>query len=273
MRVVLMLIALMPSAPLLPVVAHAAPPIPPILAEPVAMQAVDIPDTLLLATGFLPRLEDLSALIESEINTLSGTGFFAPGEVEQVTTELREVREDTLYRHLHTTLSPQFSEPEWQQLRTWSETPDVTHLLAGETRLRTSEGKAERDAYLQSLRDKTPNAERIALMEALSDARSRVLLDTLTRIELRKNLLSAVSRAKTGKPLPETALRSELIDYDKTLRAALVTQRRDDYLFLFRHTPTPAIEALLMRHDDPLYVRFMQVATRTLREGLSTPRH
>jgi hypothetical protein len=237
------------------------------------LQPADLTDHLLLATGFVPRLEDLSALVESEINTLSGAGFFAPGEVEQVTAELREVREDTLYRQLHATLSQQFSEAEWQQLRTWSETPEVTGLLAGETRLRTGEGKAERDAYLRTLKDKPPNTQRVAVMEALSDARSRVLLDTLTRIELRKNLLSAVSRAKTGKPLSESALRSELLDYDKSLRAALLTQRRDDYLFLFRHTPTPAIEDLLRRHDDKLYVRFMQISTRTLREGLSAPRH
>lgn len=242
------------------------------LATPVTLQPADRTDHLLLATGFLPRLEDLSTLIEAEISTLSGAGFFAPGEVEQVTAELREVREDTLYRQLHTTLQQQFSEAEWQQLRAWSETPEMTGLLTGETRLRTGEGKTERDAYLRTLRDKAPNVQRVALMESLSDARSRVLLDTLCRVELRKNLLSAVSRAKTGKPLSESALRSELVDYDKSLRAALLTQRRDDYLFLFRHTPTPAIDALLKRHDDPLYVRFMQVATRTLREALATPR-
>jgi hypothetical protein len=258
---------------LLPVFAGPASASPPALTPPLALQATDRADDLLLATGFVPRLEDLSVLIEAEIETLSDAGFFAPGEIEKVSAELREVKEETLYRTLHATASRQFTEAEWQQLDAWHETPAIKALLGGEMHLRSPEGKTERDSYLQTLKDRTPHPQRITLMEALSDARSRVLLETLTRIELRKNLLSAVSRAKTGKPLPESALRSELQDYDKTLRATLVAQRRDDYLFLFRHTPTQTLEALLKLHDDPLYVRFMQVATRTLRDALAAPRH
>ena len=253
------------TMPLQPSVAWSEP-------APVVLAATDTTDDLLLATGFQPRLEDLSSIVEAEISTLAGAGFFAPGEIERVSSELRLVREDTLYRQLHQSLSASFNAAEWQQLRRWSETPGLKALLAGEVRLRTADGKSERNAYLEGLKGKTPHADRLILMEALSDARSRVLLESLTRVELRKNLLSAVARAKTGKPLAETALRSELLAYDKSLRASLMIQRRDDYLFLFRHTPTEAIDSLLKLHDDPLYVRFMQTATRTLREGIAASR-
>jgi hypothetical protein len=236
------------------------------------VSSTDTLDDLLLATGMTRHIENLSVIVEGELAALSGAGFFAPGEIDKVGAELRSVREDDLYQLLRKKLQGAFTTREWKRLRTWSQTPGLDSLLAGEERLQTKEGLAERDAYLLTLSEKPPHPQRLELMEALSDARSRVLLETLTRIELRRNLLSAISRAKTGKPLSEQALRRELHGYDKTLRSSLTSSRRDDYLFVLRHTPSDKIHTILKLHDDGLYVRFMQIATKTLREGIAIHR-
>jgi hypothetical protein len=218
------------------------------------------------------HIENLSVMVEGELAALSGARFFAPGEVDKVSAELRSVREDDLYQLLRQRLQSAFTAREWHLLHTWSKTPGLSTLLAGEEYLRTEDGLAERDAYLLTLSEKPPHPQRLELMEALSDARSRVLLETLTRMELRRNLLSAISRAKTGNPLSEQALRRELHGYDKTLRNSLTRSRRDDYLFVLRYTPSDKIHSLLKLHDDSLYVRFMQIATKTLRDGITLHR-
>lgn len=112
--------------------------------------------------------------------------------------------------------------------------------------------------YKAKIQSKTLKGRRVDLLRRLNSLMGLVKFEADIKVELRKQLLNAVSWVKTGNLVPEMELEQELEGYHKRLMTQLNEASQVYYLYVFRQTPTAELEQLVNVYNDPEYRQLVQ---------------
>lgn len=248
-----------------------------VIAEPVQMpppqvQAASSLDELFHSTGVLTQVAGLSILLEDELRNLSASPLFSREDITKVRSLMTVLREDALYRQLQTRVEQTFTSQELAALYAWSQRPEIQTLLAEERALQKMPLREQVRLYRLRMKESQPAPARVEKMLALDKARYQTQFETALKVSLRKNLLSSVAVVKTRQALTEAALDKELADYRARVAEELTQHATTTYLYLFRATPTTAVQSLLSAYEDPMFLRFMAVCEQALETSFRVAR-
>lgn len=258
-------------APLSPAILH------PATLYPATLHPASALDELLLATGVLEQIAAVSGLMDAELRNLQASPLFPAQEITQISELMIGVREDRLYQQIQDAIEQQFSAEELAALQVLSQRPEIRFLQEEESALQESAVqkmplREQWRLYRLRMKEEQPASTRVEQMQALDQARYNTQFETALKVSLRKNLLAAVAVVKTRQALSDAALDKELSEYRDKLANELREQARITYLFLFRKTPTEAVQATIGLFQDPLYARLMGVCEQALERSFRMAR-
>lgn len=239
---------------------------------PAALQPATSLDTLLLTTGVFEQVTQLAERVDTELRNLEGSPLFTPEEIIQVRAQLTDLREDTLYQQLLTSIVQQFTVEELKTLQALSQRPELQFLVQEEQKLQSPSQQEYVRLYQLQTQEAQPSSVRVDWMLALDRARYKTQFETALKVALRKSVLASVAMVKTRQPLAETSLDQELSNYRQKLNEELRQQALTTYLYLFRKTPTDAVQATVQLFQDPLYQRLMTACEQALQQSFRMAR-
>lgn len=239
---------------------------------PAALQPASLLDTLLLTTGVFEQVAQLAERVDIELRNLEASPLFTPAEIIQVRAQLTDLREDTLYQQLLTSLQQQFTPEELTTLQTLSQRSELQFLVQEERKLQSSSQQEYVRLYRLQTQEAQPSSVRVDWMLALDRARYKTQFETALKVALRKSVLASVAMVKTRQPLAEASLDQELTHYRQKLNEELSQQALTTYLYLFRKTPTDTVQATVQLFQDPLYQRLMIACEQALQQSFRVAR-
>lgn len=229
----------------------------------VLQPATDI-DQVLQALGVFDQMASVAGMLQSELRALQSSSLFSPGDVSQVRRMLSNLREDQLYEQITAAIGQQFTPDELQQLQALAQRSELRYLSTQEAQLRSPAQQEQLRLYRAQLRESPPAPKRLEWMQALDHARYHSRFETALKVSMRKSVLAAIAMVKTHQPLSEAALEQELRQYRGKLTEELQQQALNNYLYLYRKTPTESVQNTVEIYRDPLYQRLMSVCEQAL---------
>lgn len=232
---------------------------------------------ILDAAGVSAVLAQTDELINQEVANLKKTplGF--------TTAELQELRQRLLQRLGHEQLQADVIarvqaglDPQQQQsLQKLLLSPRTRFMQTLQAQLNDAVVREAMRTYKVQVKENAPASHRVELITQLDDSLQQTALETELKVELRKQLLVMVTQLKTNETFSESMLDEQLTAYRRDVEDAISRNALYAYLYLFKRTPTPQVEAIIASYNQPAYEQFMalchdavQASFRVAREQL-----
>lgn len=229
---------------------------------------------LLDAAGVSMVLAQTDLLIMQEVANLEKTPLgFNASELQTLRQQLlnhlgpEQLQADIIMR-LQQTFDPQ----QQQHLQQLLQSPRTRFLQTLYSQLEDASVREAMRAYKVQVNEKAPSHTRVNLLTELDQTLRHTALETELKVELRKQLLALVVGMKTDETFSDAQIEAQLQQYRRDVEEGLSRNALYAYLYLFKRTPSPDLQALINTYDDPVYLQFMQLCQETLQHSFRTAR-
>lgn len=222
----------------------------------------------LSAFGVNDVLDQADALIDQEIRNLENAPLgFTSDELQRLSSAFsQQLGSDTLRKKVISKLQLQFDADTQRQLRSVLRSPAMKELLELQASMDDAQVRKAMRLYRMKLKELTPSEARIQLLQSLDALLQQSLLESELKVELRKQLLAAVSHLKTKESFSETLLEQQLQDYRLDVEEEISENALYAYLYLLKRTPSSKVRDLLVSLDQPAYDQFMAICLKAIQE-------
>ncbi len=229
---------------------------------------------LLEASGVSTVLAQTDLLINQEIANLEKTPLgFTPQELEQLRQQmLDQLGTSQLQAAMISQLAIGLSSQQEQVLQSLFNSPRTRFLQTLQDQLDDAAVREGMRSYKVQVRENAPNSHRLGLVEQLDESLQQTALETELKVELRKQLLALVSKMKTSEIFSEAMLDKQLTEYRHEVESKISRNATVAYLYLFKRTPSPQVEAIIAGYHQPEYTQFMAVCQTTLQDAFREAR-
>jgi len=229
---------------------------------------------LLDASGVSAVLAQTDLLIQQEITNLEKAPLgFTAQELETLQQALlnrlgpEQLQADIIAR-LQATLKPR----QQQELQQLLQSPRAQFLQTLQTQLDDAVVRDAMRTYKVQVKENAPNQHRVELISALDASMQQSALEAELKVELRKQLLATVTQLKTRENFSEAMLDEQLSSYRRDLEDSISRNALYAYLYLFKRTPSPQLQALVDTYNQPTYEQFMALCQETVQASFRAAR-
>lgn len=107
--------------------------------------------------------------------------------------------------------------------------------------------------YQQKLKQKTPNAQRFALLQAIVVARGGLVFESDLAVAVRKQLLMAVARLANNWMIDEEKINQLMFEYQKSQLDAGMAEQVGCLMYAYRFTSTEQLQKYRLLLESPSY--------------------
>lgn len=229
---------------------------------------------LLDAAGVSTVLAQTDLLINQEVANLEKTplGFNAT-ELQTLRQQLLDyLAPEQLQADIITRLQQRFDPQQQQSLQALLQSPRTRFLQTLQAQLDDAVVREAMRSYKVLVTEKAPNHHRMQLVSELDDSLQHTALETELKVELRKQLLALVTELKTGETFSESQIDAQLQQYRRDVEDSISRNAVYAYLYLFKRTPSPDVQALITTYHDPVYLQFMALCQESLQTSFRNAR-
>jgi hypothetical protein len=229
---------------------------------------------LLDAAGVSTVLAQTDLLIKQEVANLEKTplGFNAT-ELQTLRQQLLDyLAPEQLQADIIARLQQRFDPQQQQSLQALLQSPRTRFLHTLQAQLDDAVVREAMRSYKVQVNEKAPNNHRVQLITELDDSLQHTALETELKVELRKQLLALVTELKTEETFSESQIDAQLQQYRRDVEDSISRNAVYAYLYLFKRTPSPDVQALITTYHDPVYLQFMALCQESLQTSFRNAR-
>lgn len=230
--------------------------------------------TLLDVAGVSTVLAQTDLLINQEVANLQKTplGFNAT-ELQALRQQLLDyLAPEQLQADIIARLQQRFDPQQQQSLQALLQSPRTRFLHTLQAQLDDAVVREAMRSYKVQVNEKAPNNHRVQLVSQLNDSLQHTALETELKVELRKQLLALVTELKTDETFSESQIDAQLQQYRRDVEDSISRNAVYAYLYLFKRTPSPDVQALITTYHDPVYLQFMALCQESLQTSFRNAR-
>ena len=226
------------------------------------------------AAGVSAVLAQTDLLINQEIANLKKTPLgFTSTELQTLRQQLlNHLGPEQLQADIIARLQQELNAQQQQNLQSLLHSPRTRFLHTLQAQLDDAVVREAMRSYKVQVNEKAPSNQRVELVTQLDDSLQHTALETELKVELRKQLLAIVSEMKTDETVSESLLDAQLEQYRRDVEDGISRNAVYAYLYLFKRTPSPDVQALITSYHNPDYLKFMTVCQNTLQDSFRAAR-
>lgn len=244
----------------------------PVFGDPLAEQRHW--QALLDVAGVSTVLAQTDLLINQEVANLEKTPLgFSAVELQRLRQQLLDhLAPEQLQADIIARLQQDFDPQQRQNLQTLLQSPRTRFLHTLQAQLNDDAVREAMRSYKVQVTEKAPNHHRLQLITKLNDSLQHSALETELKVELRKQLLALVAQLKTDETFSESQIDAQLESYRRDVEDSISRNAVYAYLYLFKRTPSPDVQALITTYHDPVYLQFMSLCQESLQTSFRNAR-
>lgn len=229
---------------------------------------------LLDAAGVSSVLAQTDLLINQEVANLQKTPLgFNAAELQTLRQQLLDyLAPEQLQADIITRLQQRFDPQQQRSLQALLQSPRTRFLHTLQAQLDDDAVREAMRSYKVQVNEKAPNNHRLQLITELDDSLQHTALETELKVELRKQLLALVTELKTDESFSESQIDAQLQQYRRDVEDSISRNAVYAYLYLFKRTPSPEVQALITTYHDPIYLQFMMLCQESLQTSFRNAR-
>lgn len=234
----------------------------------------DLIKQVLMQSGLMTALEAVALIRDEEMTKLAAThGRITEQELAAVKARLMgSVIESIILDQVERHLGKEFSIAELQMVLRNLESPSIGKAKQIQRRVDGLRFQEEIRDYRLRLKESPPRESRVQLMKQLAVVEHHNALNTMIKVEVRKSLLTSITYVKDNMIPSEKELNRQMTSFRKRVASESHNQRLEQYLYLFRATPSSEIQNVIREYEQSGLQRIVDSCEKRITKEFSIGR-